>query len=429
MTVIPFIRSWARACRWLVWLAVIWATSVAAETAPDLGPVRLNGFGSLALTRTLSVGDQSLRRDISQQTQAHTNSFATDSRLGLQLHYDARPDLELVSQVVIKKRLPDSPADGALEWLFASYRPRDDWTIRVGRTNTDIFLLSDVGSVGFAYPWIRPNSDFYIALPLYTMDGVDATWTVQSGDARWKLKGFAGNSTTQGILSINPGELYNFKITPAIGLVVSRENDGLLLRATVAKARVSADMSPRASMALESLRQLAASPYPEVARQANELAKRADLTARSANFYEIGVNYERDNWLISAEFSQVDMDTGTRAARSAYASVGHRFGDLTLYGMVGKSVSSFDAQAIPNWQALGPEAQALGIAAATLANGARVDQRSWSMGARWDVHPQLALKLQFDQFWVAPNGGALWIGDDQQASKPRVWSGGLDFVF
>lgn len=429
MTVIPFIRSWARARRWLVWLAVIWATSVAAETAPDLGPVRLNGFGSLALTRTLSVGDQSLRRDISQQTQAHTNSFATDSRLGLQLHYDARPDLELVSQVVIKKRLPDSPADGALEWLFASYRPSDSWTIRVGRTNTDLFLLSDVGSVGFAYPWIRPNSDFYIALPLYTMDGVDVSWTTQSDEARWKVKGFAGTSSTAGLLSVNPSETYNFKISPAFGVVVSREHDGLLLRATAAKARVSTDMSPQAIQALASLRQLAASPYPDVARQADELAKRADLSSSAANFFEVGISYDRDDWLFSAEFSQVDMETGTRGARSVYASVGRRFGDVTLYGMMGRSLSSFDAQPMPDWVALGPQAQALGVIAATQVNGARVDQHSFSIGTRWDVHPQLALKLQFDQFWVAPNGGALWIGDDRQGSKPRVWSGGLDFIF
>lgn len=400
-----------------------------AQTAPDLGPVRLNGFGSLALTRTLSLGDQSLRRDIAQQTQAHTNSFATDSRLGLQLHYDARPDLELVSQVVIKKRLPDSPADGALEWLFASYRPRDDWTIRVGRTNTDLFLLSDVGSVGFAYPWIRPNSDFYIALPLYTMDGVDASWTLQSGESRWKFKGFVGNSTTKGVLSVNPGETYNFKISPAVGVVVSRENDGLLLRATVAKARVGADMSERATLALANLQQLASAPYPEVARQAAELARRADLSHNAANFYELGINYERDNWLFSAEFSQVDMDTGTRGARSAYASIGRRFGDWTLYSMMGKSLSSFEAQTMPNWVALGPDAQALGTIAAIQVNGSRVDQHSWSIGSRWDIHPQLALKLQFDQFWVARNGGALWSGADQQASKPRVWSGGLDFIF
>lgn len=400
-----------------------------AETSPDLGPVRLNGFGSLALTRTLSLGDQSLRRDISQQTQAHTNSFATDSRLGLQLHYDARPDLELVSQVVFKKRLPDSPADGALEWLFASYRPSSDWTIRVGRTNTDLFLLSDVGSVGFAYPWIRPNSDFYIALPLYTMDGVDASWTVQSGESRWKVKGFAGTSTTAGLLSVNPSETYNFRISPAFGLVVSRENEGLLLRATVAKARVSTDMSPQAHQALANLQQLAASPYPDVARQAAELARRGDLTASAANFYEVGFSYERDNWLLSAEFSQVDMETGTRGARSVYASVGRRFGDVTLYGMMGRSLSSFDAQPMPNWVALGPDAQALGVIAATQVNGARVNQHSLSIGSRWDIHPQLALKLQFDQFWVAPNGGALWIGDDRQGSKPRVWSGGLDFIF
>ena len=34
-----------------------------------------------------------------------------------------------------------------------------------------------------------------------------------------------------------------------------------------------------------------------------------------------------------------------------------------------------------------------------------------------------------EEMFVTLMGGALWLGNDQQAAKPRVWSGGLDFVF
>jgi hypothetical protein len=430
MMIYHLLRDLARASRRLAWLVATWACGAGAQTAPDLPPLRLNGFGSLALTRTLSSGEQALRRDISQRSQAHTNSFATDSRLGLQLHYDARLDLELVSQVVVKKRLVDSPWDAAVEWLFAAYRPTSDLIVRIGRTNPDVFLLSDATSVGFAYPWIRPNSDFYVALPVNTMDGFDLSWSVQDGDSNWRFKGFAGTAQPIAVLSTKPGEAFHYKIRPAFGVTVSRENEGLLLRSTVARGRVGAQMPPVANQGLQSLRLLeATAPLPEVAKQAAAFAKRADMSPSMATFYELGLSYERDNWLISAEFSQLDMQTGSQAAKSAYASVGRRLGDVTLYGMVGKSVSSFDALPAPNWDALGPEVKSLGVMAARWANGARVDQHSLSIGARWDFHPQVALKLQVDQFWIAPNGGALWIGDEQQASKPRVWSGSLDFVF
>ncbi|MDE2431478.1 MAG: hypothetical protein KGN37_01350, partial [Burkholderiales bacterium] len=368
------------------------------------------------------------RRDAAQYPVSKSIAFDTDARLGIQAHYNLSAQLSLTSQLVFKRRLSGSKPSENLEWLFASYKPTGDVTVRVGRTSPDIFLLSDYRNVGVAYPWVRPNVDLYAALPLYTIDGADASYMLNLGDARWRIKGFFGSADARATLATSADQ-FIFKLRSAGGALITREHDGLLLRATLAGARMSVSGSPQVSQALSVLHLVESQPDPILAAQARSLEANWGNQTDTAVFTEFGLSYDRDDWLISAEYGQVYVPTGTRSAKSAYASVGRRVGDYTFFTMVGRTLSKLGVQPTPDWSSLGSDIQAVGAAVAYSINGARSRQSSLSIGARWDFHPQAALKIQWDHFWVSDVGAGLWVGTTYQAAQPHVLSATLDFTF
>ena len=62
-------------------------------------------------------------------------------------------------------------------------------------------------------------------------------------------------------------------------------------------------------------------------------------------------------------------------------------------------------------------------------NSSRENQGSLSLGARWDVNAQVALKAQVDAVRSAANGGGLWGFNVPAAHHASVVSAGMDFVF
>lgn len=404
------------------------AQAAGVDSDAQQSPLRINGFGTFGLTDTHAPEGWYFRRDAAQYPVSRSLAFDTDSRLGLQAHYQVSPQWELASQVVIKRRLNDSKPMESVEWLFAAYKPTGNVTLRVGRTNPDIFLLSDYRNVGVAYPWVRPNVDLYAALPLYTIDGADASYDWNVGDARWRVKGFAGAADARATLATSPDQVI-FKLRSAGGALITREEDGLLLRATLAGARMTASGSSQIDQAVSVLRAVESLPDPTLSAQAKELEANWGVATDTAVFAELGLSYDRDDWLVSAEYGQVEVPTGTRSARSAYLSVGHRWGDYTLFGMAGRSISKRSVQSTPDWSMLGADVQTVGTAVAYGINGSRVRQSSLSVGARWDFHPQAALKVQWDHFWVSQVGTGLWVGPTFQAAQPHVLSATVDFTF
>lgn len=79
-----------------------------------------------------------------------------------------------------------------------------------------------------------------------------------------------------------------------------------------------------------------------------------------------------------------------------YLSTGHRIGPVTLYS-VGSYARSLDD---PLHISADPEASSgvdrLKTIAQNAFNRTLVDQNTFSLGARWELNPQMALKAQWD---------------------------------
>lgn len=410
------------------WAGAAWGQE--AEPPVDGMGLRVSGFGTLGLSHVRAPEGWGFRRELSQSGTGHVWRQDVDTRLGVQLNYGLGSRLELVAQAIVRKRGEHAPDGDALEWAYASYRATPDWTLRVGRVNVDAFLMADYRNVGYGFTMVRPPVELYARLPT-TLDGADVARSWFQGDAQWRAKLMYGSGR---IGDLHTGRASRIRDVSAA--MLSREESGLLLRASVSRARVTLDQAPL-QPALDGLAQLGALPVPAVAGEARALRERLGATGIWATFLELGVRHELADWQWSAEFVRVTARPLT-VENSGYVTLGRRLDDWTPYLAFGRVSSAVAALPPPAWQdALTPvigaggaiPAQMLGDAVTASLNGVRTLQSTWSLGLRWDFHAQAALKLQWDRVRVRGGGASLWTDAGGQATTAQVVTAAVDFIF
>ena len=418
-------RLRALVCGW----GLLLAGSTLAADGGD-GGLRVSGFGTLAASHLSAPQGWLFLRDATQDGDDSRFGTAADSRLGLQLNYAPTRSLEFVGQVVAAQSSRYADDTDAVRWAFAAWRPNSDITLRVGRLSQSVYLMADYRDVGFAYLPVRPSVDFYGALPPMA-EGADLEriWRLDTGRLRvrgqlFRSKGAAAGSGEAVVLG------------PAGGVIVAHEGDnGLLLRTSVTRIRTRNSTS--AQPLVDALRGLAGLPSPTVAADAARLADGIDITGQNVTYLHLGAAQERANWQWSAEYAHV---SGAPFAHfsSLYGLVGRRFGAVTLYAQASRVWSHDPFTPTPQWNSaltpiLGPDAaaqiQQLGDAAALAANRSQWRQHTWSIGARWDLHDSLALKLQFDRMRMPENSNWLWGRSSYGAARASMATLALDFVF
>lgn len=399
----------------------------AASAATGL---RLSGFGSLGLSHVQAPDGWGYRRELTQGGSDASWRHDVDTRLGVQLNYSLGSQFELVAQAIARKRGSYAHDLDALEWAYAAYRPDADWTLRAGRVNLDAFLMADYRNVGYGFTTARPPVELYAMLPT-TLDGADVARSWFQGDAQWRAKLMLGTAHIGDFATAEPG-----RVRHVVGLMLSREEGGLLLRGSASRTRIELDPTGT-QPAVDALTQLGSLPLPPVADEARVLRDRLGQAGIWATFLELGVRYELADWQWSAEVVHI---SGAPLIKqdSAYANVGRRFGDWTPYIGYARTRDGMPVLAMPAWQAaLAPvlgaagaaQAQMLGSLVAQSVNVSRVQQSGWSVGTRWDFHPQAALKLQWDRVHVDAGGPGLWTGANVAAARANVATAVVDFIF
>ncbi len=391
--------------------------------------LRLSGFGSLGVAHVDAPEGWVYRRELSQPLNSSSTRLDLDSRLGLQVNYTPSSAFELVGQAILMRRASAAERTDLVEWAFAAYRPNADWTLRLGRVNMDIFLMSDHRSVGFAYPLARPPVEFYGQLPS-SLDGADATRVWNDGNAQWRAKLFSGRSK----LAFNGTDKLDLR--SVLGGMVSREADGLLTRVSVVQTRLTFS-SPSLQPLLAGLGGLSTLPVAEVATQANELRSRLTLENVKHTYVSFGARYDVGGWLLGGELMRVTGSVPVSFS-AGYVSLGRRWGPATVFGVFSHISRGSQPVDEPAWGAtlaplVGPagaqQAQFLGTTAALAVNGLSPRQTTWALGTRWDLGDRLALKLQWDHIRVSASGSSLWGNASAQATRANVGSVVLDFIF
>jgi hypothetical protein len=414
----------------VITLAASGDPALAQAAASEPAEFRVSGFGTVGISHVDGPAGWAYKRDITQPDSVSGTRADLDTRLGFQLNYSPVQQFELVTQVVAARRSAAALQSDSVEWAFAAWRPDADWTIRGGRVNADIFLLSDYRNVGFAYPFVRPPVEVYGLLPR-SLDGFDVTRGWSTGGAQWRAKVFGGRAITFADAASR------LELRPAYGATVTRDADGLLIRASAVRTTVASEIATVQPL-LESLSQIAALPVPSVAAQAADLRDRSGVHGTRLTYLSLGSRYESRDWLASAEYVRVSGHPSVNYS-AGYASVGRRFGSLTALATFSGVQSANPVLVSPAWgsalapvlgPALAQQAQVLADTATTGLNTVRLSQRTWSVGARYDLDSRWALKFQWDQIRVNANGSGLWAGSKGvDPASARIATFVVDFVF
>ncbi len=138
------------------WTAAALAGSLlmaaSAARAVEFAP---SGFGTVGYV----VSDQPYRyqRFISEQ-----GSFKRDTVLGGQLDVKFNPEWSATIQAMLAPALDsDETWDLTATWAFLSWRPNNDWLVRVGKQRVPIYLNSENRDVGQTYDMARLPIEMY----------------------------------------------------------------------------------------------------------------------------------------------------------------------------------------------------------------------------------------------------------------------------
>jgi hypothetical protein len=227
---------------WAFLLLLLFAQAHADEN----NTLRLSGFGTLGYVRD-DRHDMAALRDLSQKPKDGFEtgpSWLLDSRLGVQLEYRISPSAELVGQAVLRDRAePDF--NNAIELAYLGLKPHPQVDVRVGRVGYDAFLMSDHRNVGYAYSWVRPPTEFYGWIPIFSVDGLDVTYRIDAGEARWRIKAQAGATR----LNIPMGSaVFNFVSNNLWSLSAARLSEQWRIKAAYSEFSIDSEVSSLAPL-------------------------------------------------------------------------------------------------------------------------------------------------------------------------------------
>lgn len=417
-----FSPSPAVAGRFQAALAALLVAVSSVSLAGDI-PWSIKGFGTLGAAGT-DTDQLKFRRDTSQSNGVtRSGGIDVDSRLGLQLDADLSSSLHTTVQWVARSHDGDF-FEQNLDWAFLRWRFRPDLDVRLGRVGFDVFMLSDYRNVGYVYPWIRPPHEFYAGLPPYHFDGADVAQRFAVGDGYLVAKGFAGYSFNQ--LPAGTAGTYDSGSVVAGGSLAYESGNW---RARIGYAYTQARKEPPLGGLTSALR----SPGIDVIWPgASSLAEDLSVTGRLVHYSSVGLAYDDGTWLAQIEGAYIDSEINLfPTVANGYLSAGRRFGAITLYSLFGIAHTLYDRIDVPAPLLPAPELLALRDAVDATLNGNGVDQKSVSLGVRWDVHENIALKTQWSHFWLGENGSQLWVEPSAGPTPDNVnvWSVAVDFLF
>lgn len=378
----------------------------------------LRGFGTLGVARSTTnqaefVRDLSQPRGISDQW-----SGRIDSVIGIQANWQATPEVELVAQVVSRYRYDESRSPEVM-WAFAKWDPDPRVSFRAGRIGADFMMLADSRLVGYSYLTVRPSSDFFGPLFFSHFNGVDANLTLPLSHGLLRGKLFTG--ATQEKATGAPG-IWDTSGSPVYGFVLDYQTGPWLLRANTANIRFSNNLN---FDPLTGPLRAVGTWYPSAMAAADFLTAR-DTTTR---FYSLGLVYDNGPMQVQGMVNTIRQETGVfQNSQAAYLLAGYRFGSITPYVGVSRWVSTLKpySTGLPTGQGLDQLITSFDqVLTATSAN-----RTTYTLGARWDVQQNVALKMQLDALSGSAESRFPYARSEPGWNgRTNVFSVTLDFVF
>lgn len=270
-----------------------------------------------------------------------------------------------------------------VEWANVTYAFTPDLRVRGGRIVMPSFLVSDARKLSYAYVWVRPPVDVYGLMPIYTLDGVDASYRTHVG-GEWIATFAAAFGETEA--AVRNGKAQGERIW-SVNATAAR--DQLVARVGVAGARLSTDlMKPLMD------------GFRAFGPAGDSIADRYDVHDRKLRFATAGVEYDPGPWFGIVELGWTETRSAIGDRLGGHVTTGVRWRTLTPFAAYSRA-AVLSETATPGLDVMGMPPQF--AAAATQLNAAlnrtlssAPRQQTLAIGGRWDFMPNAAFKAQVE---------------------------------
>lgn len=462
--------------------ALLVCASAHADYHSADGNFSLSGFGTLGVTRS-STDDAYFNYPGQGGGATKHASPDPDSKIAVQGTYKFSPTVSATAQVMTKY-----DAEGqyipSMEWAFAKWQAMPGLSLRAGRMGAPFFMISDFRDVNYTSTAVRPNLEVYGQVPVSQFEGADASYELNLGSTTLTSSIWAGNTKANYATALIGGPTDQITLKRALGVNVMADlGNGLTLRLGRSHGKLSidsasardvgsqaADLASYAQYYVDNAASVAGgvSGGTAAAINASLAGAQADATGFSqvndllnpqgvdSSFTGIGLGYDQDNWVASLEYTKRKTKSFIADTTGWYGLVGYRVGKFTPFVGYAKLTTDRTSANPVQSNALADSggsdtnfdnaAGAVNAYAAALADGVStfmasqfVNQKTATLGVRWDVHSGMALKAQLDRITKDANSVGTFLIPDPSvpsgqaftASKKviNVISLSVDFVF
>ncbi len=333
---------------------------------PLSAEVRLNGFGSVAVGK-VTEGEQFLADYPKTGIYDTDLSLGPDSTLGLQLSSYFSDDLSLIAQLVIHGARDYDPE---IDWLYLNYYLTPELSVQAGRKRLPLYYYSDYYDIGYAYYWIRPPPDVY-TWQITNYNGVSLLYETAFGQWDTGINIYYGSEESEDndLLSLLFAASVDETWKNMIGVVGAISNQWLEVRLSHMQGLIDREIS-------------GVSVINDIEQQ----------------FLGLSVNLTIDHLLILSEFNNYKQPDNDVEYNAFLLSAGYQIGELTPH--ITRSGFKQDINSLGNDE----------------------EHYTTSVGLRWDVANNIAVKIQYDK--VDDKGIVVPVG-----GNTRSIALGLDFVF
>lgn len=397
------------------------ATAAAHQTAASR--FTLNGFGTLGVVHS----DEEQADFVSNQFTApdgagFTNAWSpeVDSRLGLQLTASFTPRLTGILQLIAEQRYDDSYTP-SVEWANLKYDITPDLSVRAGRMVQSSLMVSEYRKVGYATPWVRPPDEVYRMIPVTNFDGIDLSFRSHFDGFTNTLQGAYGRKD----VSLTDGG--TIEARDIVALTDTLEWGATTFYASYSRTRVTFDAENLNSL-FDGFRQFG----PE----GDAIADRYSVDDKLYEVMAVGARYDPGDWFVMGELAHANSRTLFGDSRGWYITGGYRFGAITPYVTLARiRVDSSTSDPGLSLGGLPPPlaAQAADLNAALNGLlGSVAQQKSVTLGARWDFARNSALKVQYERLDLDDGSPGVLVNAQpgfEPGGRVDLFSVSLDFVF
>jgi hypothetical protein len=375
----------------------------------------LSGFGSLGITKAdnENIG---LRDSIAHDGTFVEWSVSQVSRFGLQLNYQFSDRLS--SAIQLSKHQHTESLSEIVHWAYLDFDITPSLSLRLGRMGQDIFMVSDHRDIGFTQVWAHTPNEFYNQLSSEFKDGIQLRYKKPLGDGQLFSKFSATKSDSE---TVNNGSEDELAFSPNFDFSIEWENQTwrLHLSHSFGKAKQKNDVNELKGI----LNDAAALGWTAITPFIDDF----DLNDNWIRYYGLGLSYQKSGWIVQTEMNRTEAPSEFFSKMSGgYVLVGKRLDKLTPFVMLAKAKS--DRVILPSAPFyLSPLQNSL----QEFVDYLPIEQKTLSLGLRWDIRHNIALKAQWDRTWVEPFGSYLYDVIDSQSESETLdrYTFTVDFVF